>query len=82
MTRLAMRPAVPLSPKIPRGMCELEPRVYVFPYGGVEPCLALSLRLFQCDLQEEQAERIAEGEEDQDHHRDDDGHQSHHRQEL
>ena len=59
-----------------------EPRVYVLPYWGVEPCLALGVGGFSARLQEEKAEHVAEGEEDQDHHRDDDGYQPHHRQEL
>ena len=33
-------------------------------------------------LEEEQPEHVAEGEEDQDHDRDDHGDESHHRQEL
>ena len=33
-------------------------------------------------LEEEQSEHVADREEDQDDHRDDDGHQAHHRQEL
>ena len=33
-------------------------------------------------LEEEQPEHVADREEDQDDHRDDDGHQAHHRQEL
>ena len=33
-------------------------------------------------LEEEQSEHVTDCEEDQDDHRDDDGHQAHHRQEL